>query len=126
MGTPVRTQPWPEIIEFYRSISWAGPMAELAEAIAGSRHGAELYASTSMHTLLVTQTPEFEWDEGVLRIEPVIEGPPYHIPSVRFEFAEAPHVRERWCHTYPSREAFAAFERFIERAHWFVEYRPAE
>lgn len=121
----VRTRRWPEIIDFYRSIPWAGAMADLVEAIASSRHGAELYAATSMHTLLVTQTPEFKWEEGVLRIEPVIERHPPRVTAFRFEFAEAQYVGERWRHTYAPDEALAAFERFIDRAHWFVEYRTA-
>ena len=100
-------------------------MAGLVQAIASSQHGAELYANTSMHTLLVSQTPEFGWDEGVLRIEPVIEGPACRVTAFRFELAEAPYVGERWRHTYAPDEAPVAFERFVDRSHWFVEYRTA-
>lgn len=118
--TTARTRPWPDIVRFYRSIPWAGAMADLAEAISSSRHGADVYALTSMHTLIVAQTPEFEPNTGVLRIEPVLNAG--CITAFRFEYMEEPSTKPRWTREYGLSDGLAAFERFIARVHWFVEY----
>ncbi len=116
-----RAWSWPAVVSHYRSLPWAREMAELAEAIAGSRHGVELYPAASMHTLLIAQAPVFDPGEGVLHIAPVVEPGP-RIVRFRFAYVEAPFARGHWEHEYPVSEGPPAFERFIRRAHWFVEY----
>ena len=68
----VKSRPWEEIAEKYRSLSetHAGfrSMQNLVEQIVASKYSRGLFAVTSMHTLLIAQTPEFDWDKEVLRI----------------------------------------------------------
>jgi hypothetical protein len=120
----IPSRPWASVIAFFRSIPWAGQMAWLAEAIASSRHGAQLYPVTSMHTIVIGQTPEFSLNQGVLRIEPTFDRDV--IDGVRFEYVEAPWVPVKWRRECRIEEAPGVLERFLARAHWFVEYRPAE
>ena len=122
MAYTVRAYPWPRIVDFYRGIPWAGAMADLAEAIASSPYHSGLHAITSMHTLVIGQSPEFEMGDCVLRIEPhTFAGGA--ITTIRFEYAESPLVRERWVRECTPGEAFGVLERFLARSHWFVEYR---
>lgn len=95
-------------------------MADLAERIYLSRYVDGVHATTSMHTLLVAQTPEFQWETGVLRVDATEAG-------YRFEFVEQPFEERRWvreCGPDPD-AAFRVFERLVQHLHWFVEYRPA-
>ncbi|HEX8692923.1 MAG TPA: hypothetical protein VF746_10915 [Longimicrobium sp.] len=121
----IEARPWPEIAAFYRGIPWAGAMADLAERIAASEYAPGLFGATSMHTLLVAQTPEFERDAGVLRVEPVVESTEPPKLRLRFEFVEQPGVERRWTRECAPEEGFATFLRFLQLQRWFVEYRPA-
>jgi hypothetical protein len=68
----VKSKPWAEIAERYRSLSekHAGfrSIQNLVEQIAASKYSSGIFAATSMHTLLIAQTPEFDWDKEILRI----------------------------------------------------------
>ena len=120
----VRSRSWASVIAFYRDMPWAGPMAYLAETIASSRYGPHLYPVTSMHTIVIGQTPEFDWNDGVLRIEPMFEQDV--IVGVRFVYVESPSATGHWARDCRIDDAFGVLERFLARAHWFVEYRTAE
>jgi hypothetical protein len=73
----VKHKPWPEIAEFYRSLVDKQPafypMQKLVEQIAASKYASNLYASTSMHTLLIAQTAEFDTEKEVLRVSLDVE-----------------------------------------------------
>jgi len=73
-GYEVPGRPWPEIAAFYRSIvegggEWLRPMLALVERIAGSPHARSLFATTSMHTLLIAGTAPFHTGCEVLRVD---------------------------------------------------------
>jgi hypothetical protein len=59
-----KSSPWTEIAEIYRSLSKQHvafrSMQNLVEQILASRYATGLFAATSMHTLLIAQTPEFD------------------------------------------------------------------
>ncbi|HEU0055170.1 MAG TPA: hypothetical protein VFQ39_18415, partial [Longimicrobium sp.] len=114
-----RGRPWAEILFHFRSNPWALGMAELVESIATSRYADGLFATTSMHTLLLAQSPEIDMVADVLRVEPTHDG------KVRFEYVERMGARRRWVREVPPEAAFATFEGFLRHLRWFVEYRPS-
>jgi hypothetical protein len=116
----VGTQSWTSVIERYRRTPIPA-MAELAAAIAGSPHGHELYPLTSMHDLLISQFPEFEWNREVLRIRP-LEWSDLAKFRLRFEFTEEPFPTDRhWTYECPVEEGYRRFERFLQLQKWFLD-----
>jgi uncharacterized glyoxalase superfamily protein PhnB len=116
---PVVGRPWDDILRHYERIEGDSfrPMCELVRRIAESPYSTGLHAITSMHTLLVSNTPGFDFDFECLRIDwdPDID-------SFLLEFVEEPFVRKRWRKRVPRADGFAALERFVRRKGWFVEY----
>lgn len=123
-GHRVTAYPWPEIAAFFRWIvqtggAWLAPMLELTERIAASPEGERIWAITSMHTLLVSNTPEFETAAEVLRID--------YDPRAgefAFEYVEQPNVGTRWRRRCPPAEAFSTLQRFIHLKGWMRELPP--
>ena len=117
--TPVTARPWGEILRRYERIEGDSfdPMCELVERIRRSRYAAGLHAITSMHTLVLSNTPGFDLNWEVLRIDwdPAID-------SFLFEFVEQPLVATRWRKRVPRAEGYAALGRLVRRKGWFVEY----
>jgi hypothetical protein len=93
-------------------------MRELVERIMASPYRYGLHAITSMHTLIVANTSEFEWSFDVLRIDWEPEQDSFY-----FEFVEEPFVTTRWKRKVARAEGYATLERFVKRKRWFVEYR---
>lgn len=115
-----KARPWAEILHHYDGFEGDSfkPMREFVERIAASPFGSGLHAATSMHTLVVANTPEFEWGFDVLRIEWEPEQDSFY-----FEYEEEPFVATRWKRRVGRLEGYATFERFVKRKGWFVEYR---
>jgi hypothetical protein len=95
----------------------------LVEQIAASKYSKGVFGSRSMHTLLIAQTPEFDWDKEILRISlDIREG------MFTFNFRETgsnlPKYRP-WVRQCPPEEGFTRFEKFLRLKKWFVEYRPS-
>lgn len=115
-----KARPWAEILKHYDEIEGDSfkPMREFVERIVASPYRSGLHAITSMHTLVVANTPEFEWSFDVLRIdwEPKQD-------SFYFEFVEEPFVATCWKRKVGRLGGYATFERFVKRKGWFVEYR---
>jgi hypothetical protein len=69
----VPTKPWDVTLGFYRDLEerneFFGPMRRLVEHIASQPYAHLLFATTSMHALLVAQHSEIEWGHDVLRVE---------------------------------------------------------
>jgi hypothetical protein len=120
----VKSRPWAEIAERYRSLSekHAGfrSMQNLVEQIAASKYSSGLFAATSMHTLLIAQTPEFEWDKEILRVSLDVDS-----GTLVFDFQETgstlPKYRH-WVRRCPPEEGFSRLEKFLALKKWFVEY----
>jgi hypothetical protein len=115
-----KSRPWSEILRHYEKIEGDGfePMREFVARIIESPYVSGLHAITSMHTLVVANTPDFEWSFDVLRVdwEPQQD-------SFYFEFVEEPFVATRWRRKAARPDGYATFERFLRRKRWFVEYR---
>ena len=96
-------------------------MENLVEEIAVSKYSTGLFASTSMHTLLIAQTPEFDWEKEILRVSlDILNG------DLVFDFQETGSnlpKYQHWIRRCPPEEAFSRLERFLTLKKWFVEYR---
>lgn len=117
----VTRYPWEEITEFFRWIvdgggAWARPMLEFVEQIERSPHRDRLHAITSMHTLIVSNTPEFDMGSEVLRVDLDMEG------GLLFEYVEQPYAERRWRKRVAPHEALGALEHLARMKGWFIEY----
>jgi hypothetical protein len=122
----VRSRPWTEIAERYRSLSEKHAafrsMQNLVEQIAASKYSSGLFATTSMHTLLIAQTPEFDWDKEILRVSLDV-----HSGVLVFDFQETGSKLpkyQHWIRRCSPEEGFSRLERFLMLKRWFVEYKP--
>jgi hypothetical protein len=120
----VKSRPWAEIAERYRALSeeHAGfrSMQNLVEQIAASKYSSGLFAATSMHTLLIAQTPEFDWDKEILRVS--LDDSDELVFDFRETSSDHPKYRH-WIRRCPPEEGFSWLERFLALKKWFVEYK---
>lgn len=105
---------WSAVIEFYREIQGAGPIARLAEAIAASPYADRLFPRTSMLDLVIYNDPSFTWwhDCLVVRFDP-------GNATFMFEYIEHPLIKKRWRKECSADEAFSAFIHFLRLKRWF-------
>lgn len=74
-----------------------------------------------MQTLLVAQTPEFEWDKEILRVSPDV-----HSGELVFDFQETGSnllKYRHWIRRCPPEEGFSRLEGFLTLKKWFVVHR---
>jgi hypothetical protein len=123
----VKHTPWLEIAEFYRSLTDKHPafypMQKLVEQIASSKYASSLYASTSMHTLWIAQTAEFDAEKEVLRVSLDIKK-----GVLVFDFQETASALpkyQHWTRQCLPEEGFSRLEGFLRLKKWFVEYKPS-
>lgn len=117
----VTARPWHTIAEFFRWIvegggEWARPMLDFVEQIERSPHRGRLHAITSMHTLIVSNTPEFDMFSEVLRVDLDMKG------GLAFEYVEQPDAERRWRKRVAPDEALGALEHLVRMKGWFIEY----
>jgi len=117
----VKSQPWPKIISFYRSLaessgnSWLGPMVGFVEQIGAADFAQNLYGATSHMQLRISYLPEFHPDKEVLNVE--FDHKDEHF---RFEYQEtASPLYKRWQRTCPPDQAFQTLVRFLKMKKWF-------
>lgn len=91
-------------------------MAEFARQVANSRYAVGLYPGKSMATLLIAQTPLFEWKREVLEVEFLRQEQRF-----RFGFWEEPGTEPHWSRECGPGEAFALLEKFLRMKRWFLE-----
>ena len=96
-------------------------MQNLVEQIAVSKYSDGLFGATSMHTLLIAQTPEFDWDREILRVSlDVYSG------ELIFDLQElnSNHPKyQHWIRRCPPEEGYSRLETFLTLKKWFVEYK---
>jgi hypothetical protein len=121
----VKSIPWAEIAQRYRALSEKHAefrsMQNLVEQIAASKYSSGLFAVTSHQTLVIAQTPEFDWDKEILRVSLDT-----HTGALVFDFQETGSKLpkyQHWIRRCPPEEGFPRLERFLELKKWFVEYR---
>jgi hypothetical protein len=94
-------------------------MLKLVEQIAASDYSYGLYASTSMTTLVIAQTPEIDMEKEVLRVTfDAKEG------VLIFDFQETcsqlPKY-QHWIRKCSPEEGFSQLVAFLRLKRWFVE-----
>jgi hypothetical protein len=118
--TKVKGRPWPSILEFYRRISkspqgeWITPMLELVEKIAAADFAQKLYPITSMHTLCISDLPEFDLEREMLRID---FDPKAGQFKLAYQETRSP-LYKRWRRTCSPEQAFPSFVRFLKLKNW--------
>jgi hypothetical protein len=116
-----KSRNWNDVLKLYDSLtSQEGLdfrfMADLVKNIMHSRCSIGLFPVTSMHTLILGQTPEFELERNTLSIE-LQKG-----NQVKFELNSSAIESKNWTRVIPANEAFSALETFLESEKWFVLY----
>jgi hypothetical protein len=113
----IQARPWAEVEALFLAIR-PGPhrfaeMAGLVRLVAAG-YGGRLFASASMHTLLIANVAEWDADHDVLRID--LEGE--RIRFAHHSMCSQPPTWVRYAEA-DGRAAFARLERFVSR-HWLV------
>ena len=111
---------WDAIAEFHQELAetkpdWA-PMAEFVRQVADSRYAVGLYPGNSMATLLIAQTPQFEWKREVLEVEFLMQAQRF-----RFDFWEESGTEPHWSRECGPGEAFALLEKLLRMKRWFLD-----
>ena len=120
MARWVKARHWPSILEFYRSISkstrgeWVIPMLELVENIAAADFAQQLYPITSMHTLCISDLPEFDLEREMLRID---FDPKAGKFKLEYQETKSP-LYKRWGKMCSPEQAFPSFVRLLKLRNW--------
>ena len=128
----VKARSWPSVVDFFAGFASVNPECEpmhrFVSRVASSRYAEALFPLTSMHTLIISQTPEFESNREVLRVDFDCERQRF-----RFEYRERPFASfaesnlerprpayEAWTKECDAAAGFGAFERFLALKKWFA------
>jgi hypothetical protein len=117
----VKSRNWNDVINLYDQLSSKDElnfrfMSKLVKDIVNSRYSVGLFPVTSMHTLILGQTPEFEIERNTLSIE-LEKG-----NQVKLELNSSAIKSKNWRRVVPANAAFSALETFLESEKWFVSY----
>jgi hypothetical protein len=114
----IQSQSWDDVQTFFADLvasnSFFTPMLKLVEQIASSVYATGLYPATSMHTLLIAQSPTFGPGEIVLRIELNMNQESFRFWYYEKSFGRA-HEKE-----VAVEAAFQTLEDFLKRRKWFL------
>ena len=114
---------WDAVVAFYGKIAENNPsletMVEFTSRIAASRYAGGLFPGMSVGTLLIGQTPVFEWKREVLEVQALRPS-----SRLRFDFWERPETKDHWSRECEASEAFALLEWLLHRKHWFLRTGP--
>ena len=128
----VKARPWDSVVDFFAGFASVNPECEpmhrFVSRVASSRYAEALFPLTSMHTLIISRTPEFQLNREVLRVD-------FDCTRQRFnfEYRERPFAspvernpersgpaHEAWTKKCDAAAGFNEFERFLARKGWFV------
>lgn len=108
----VTSKTWIEIFNFYRNLNMQN-MAEFVESVSQSKYAYGIFATTSMHSLWISQNSEFEIDKNMLRIEFVND-------TFVFVYKESPYSNKEWRKESDKNSGFTTFEHILKRLKWFL------
>jgi len=118
----VQHRPWSEIVGLYRSLTEKHPelkpLLNLVEQIAGSDYARGLFASTSMASLMIAQTPEFDMEREVLFVRVDAE-----TGGLIFDFQETASALpkyQHWIRRCSSEQGFSQLSEFVKLKKWFA------
>lgn len=108
----VKSRSWYDVIKFYQNVDMP-MMLKLVEQIASSPYAHGIYATTSMHTLWISQNPEFEIDKDMLRVE-------FYNDKFVFSYKESPYSNKVWKKECDGKSGFSTFKHIMNRLKWFL------
>ena len=128
----VKARPWDSVVDFFAGFASVNPECEpmhrFVSRVASSRYAEALFPLTSMHTLIISRTPEFQLNREVLRVDFDCTRQRFH-----FEYRERPFAspvernlkrsgpaHEAWTKKCDAAAGFSAFERFLALKRWFI------
>jgi hypothetical protein len=119
-----KTQSWPRIHGFYADLLDrhqlpVTPIIQLLAWLKKEQMEEQLYAFTSMHDLVITDSQEFDWDHHTLRISP-----DFASHKIRFEYARHSGATDVMRKEVAEAEAIEALRQFL--AYKFGVHRRAE
>ena len=88
-------------------------MLRLVENISASRYAHGLYGITSMFTLCLSQHPDFEYGQNMLRVD-------FADDRFTFSYSESAYSRREWQKECGRDEGFRTFEHVMSRLKWFL------
>ena len=113
----IQSRNWNEVAESYRRMVESGwdiePLLRLIEQIAASPYSQGIYATTSMATLCIAQTSQFEMYQNTLRID-------FEQERFVFSYRESPYINKAWNKECGRDEGFSTFEHIMRRLKWFL------
>jgi hypothetical protein len=118
MSLSVKSRPWSEIAEHYRDLvehDWdMRPMLRLVEQMTASDYATGIHATTSVSTLCIAQTAEFEFDKEMLRV---------YLRQGRFifEYRESPYSINTWKKECENDQGFETFQHVVSQLGWFLK-----
>jgi hypothetical protein len=120
-GHWAKAQNWDDLVSRFRDYvaedhPYFLPHLRFCERMAASAYCERIFATTSMQTFILSNTPEFDTGAEVLRMN-------FEDGEAVMEYVEQPGVTSRWRRRYPADEAFDAVVRLAHRKGWFIEYR---
>jgi hypothetical protein len=104
-GHATRTSPWSDIAERWRRVPSFAPMLRLVESVASSPASSQVFPSTSMFELLVSDSPDFRIGDSTLHVV-------YRPSDGMFEFHHhsfSGHDDEKTCFEQEALETFWLF-----------------
>jgi hypothetical protein len=114
----IKSRDWNEIAESYRRLVKHGwdiqPLLRLVEEIIASGYVHGIYATTSMATLCIAQTPEFEMNQNMLRVD-------FERGRFFFSYHESLRINKAWKKECGRDEGFSTFEHVMNRLKWFLD-----
>lgn len=120
----IKAHPWDSVVDFFAGFASVNPECEpmhrFVSQVASSRHSQDLFPLTSMHTLILSRTPEFESNHKVLRVDFDCTRQQFHFEYVTRDREEPGSGGETWTKKCGATEGFGAFERFIALKKWSV------
>lgn len=119
----IKSRDWQEIIDYYDELVNkyqfnSEPMLNIIKYISAN-YSYGIYATTSMFTLCVAQTPKFDLNKNVLRID---------FSDNRFEFVYIDPKKTRlsgWKKICSAEQGISTFEHIMKRLKWFTVYEPS-
>ena len=90
------------------------PMADLITRICSSPYRDNLFPVTSMFTLLVFQTEDWQFGFEELRINYLVTEHVFHL-----EYSEHPNRKNTWTKECSVEEDYSAFIHFLKLKNWF-------
>ncbi len=111
----VPTRSWAEVAQLYRRLEQTAPtfapLRRLCEHAEHAPYRDLIFCATSMHTLLVSQHSELEWNSNTLRVE--VD----HHDHISFAFHEQPFVKPV-AFQCSAEKILETFDRFLRKNKW--------